>query len=297
MLTRAILLILSSLSLQAVCWNAGGPTILKQNGVSVECFEDQLFSGGTKFVDLTMGVGVFQTLRYGNFSYTIPAAPGLYTVTLDLVEPNKTGSGQRLFYVAVNGVRTANLDLWQLAGGANKQPYILKLYGVSNGQLKIEFVTVLWNAVVSAIHVEQMKPLDIVYGLGHSLRKAQTLFEKTGGLHAAGVFDEHGVLYTLHEDVGRHNAVDKAIGHMLLQDRSPLDHHILMVSGRASFEIMQKAVMARMLIVCAVSAPSSLAVEAAERFGMTLVGFLRGDGFNIYTHDGRIDLHDLRRNP
>lgn len=164
MLTRAILLILSSLSLQAVCWNAGGPTILKQNGVSVECFEDQLFSGGTKFVDLTMGVGVFQTLRYGNFSYTIPAAPGLYTVTLDLVEPNKTGSGQRLFYVAVNGVRTANLDLWQLAGGANKQPYILKLYGVSNGQLKIEFVTVLWNAVVSAIHVEQMKPLDIVYG-------------------------------------------------------------------------------------------------------------------------------------
>ena len=133
-------------------------------------------------------------------------------------------------------------------------------------------------------------PLDIIYGLGHSLRKAQTLFEKTGGLHAAGVFDEHGVMYTLHEDVGRHNAVDKAIGHMLLQDRSPLDHHILMVSGRASFEIMQKAVMARMPIVCAVSAPSSLAVETAREFGVTLVGFLREDDFNVYTHAERIEV-------
>ena len=132
--------------------------------------------------------------------------------------------------------------------------------------------------------------LDVIYNLGHSLRKAQTLFEKTGGLHAAGVFDEHGVLYVLHEDVGRHNAVDKAIGHMLIQDRVPLDHHLLMVSGRASFEIMQKAVMARVPIVCAVSAPSSLAVETAREFGVTLVGFLRETDFNVYTHAERIEV-------
>jgi FdhD protein len=132
--------------------------------------------------------------------------------------------------------------------------------------------------------------LDVIYGLGHSLRKAQTLFEKTGGLHAAGVFDEHGVLHVLHEDVGRHNAVDKAIGHMLIQDRVPLDHHLLMVSGRASFEIVQKAVMARVPIVCAVSAPSSLAVDTAREFGVTLVGFLREDDFNVYTHAERIEV-------
>jgi FdhD protein len=154
------------------------------------------------------------------------------------------------------------------------------------GKASIEQIKMNAKPISSKLKV----PLDIIYGLGHSLRKAQTLFEKTGGLHAAGVFDEHGVMYTLHEDVGRHNAVDKAIGHMLLQDRSPLDHHILMVSGRASFEIMQKAVMARMPIVCAVSAPSSLAVETAREFGVTLVGFLREDDFNVYTHAERIEV-------
>jgi FdhD protein len=132
--------------------------------------------------------------------------------------------------------------------------------------------------------------LDVIYSLGHSLRKAQTIFEKTGGLHAAGVFDEHGVLHTLHEDVGRHNAVDKAIGHMLIQDRVPLTHHLLMVSGRASFEIVQKAVMARIPILAAVSAPSSLAVETARTFGVTLLGFVREDDFNVYTHAERIEV-------
>jgi FdhD protein len=132
--------------------------------------------------------------------------------------------------------------------------------------------------------------LDVIYSLGHSLRKAQTLFEKTGGLHAAGVFDEHGTLLVLHEDVGRHNAVDKAVGELLLKDRTPLDRHLLMVSGRASFEIVQKAVMARIPIVAAVSAPSSLAVETAREFGITLVGFLREDDFNVYTHAERIEV-------
>jgi FdhD protein len=154
------------------------------------------------------------------------------------------------------------------------------------GKASLEQIKVHAKPVDAKLKVK----LDVIYNLGHSLRKAQTLFEKTGGLHAAGVFDEHGVLYVLHEDVGRHNAVDKAIGHMLIQDRVPLDHHLLMVSGRASFEIMQKAVMARIPIVCAVSAPSSLAVETAREFGVTLVGFLREDDFNVYTHAERIEV-------
>jgi FdhD protein len=154
------------------------------------------------------------------------------------------------------------------------------------GKTSIDQIKTLAKPIDAKIKVK----LDVVYSLGHSLRKAQTLFEKTGGLHAAGVFDEHGVLYVLHEDVGRHNAVDKAVGHMLIQDRVPLDHHLLMVSGRASFEIVQKAVMARVPIVCAVSAPSSLAVETAREFGITLVGFLREDDFNVYTHAERIEV-------
>jgi FdhD protein len=154
------------------------------------------------------------------------------------------------------------------------------------GKASIEQIKTHAKPITSKLKIR----LDVVYSLGHSLRKAQTLFEKTGGLHAAGVFDENGTLHTLHEDVGRHNAVDKVIGHMLLQDRAPLDHHLLMVSGRASFEIIQKAVMARMPIVCAVSAPSSLAVETAREFGITLVGFLREDDFNVYTHAERIEV-------
>lgn len=154
------------------------------------------------------------------------------------------------------------------------------------GKASIDQIKTLAKPIDSKLKVK----LDVVYSLGHSLRKAQTLFEKTGGLHAAGVFDEKGVLFVLHEDVGRHNAVDKAIGHMLLENRVPLDHHLLMVSGRTSFEIVQKAVMARVPIVAAVSAPSSLAVDTAREFGVTLVGFLREDDFNVYTHAERIEV-------
>jgi FdhD protein len=127
-------------------------------------------------------------------------------------------------------------------------------------------------------------------GLPDGLRAAQAVFARTGGLHATGVFDASGGLVVAREDVGRHNAMDKAIGHLLLRRELPLAEHVVMVSGRLSFELVQKAAMAGVTILCAVSAPSSLAVQAAGRLGMTLVGFVRGDSFNVYTHPARIDL-------
>jgi FdhD protein len=133
-------------------------------------------------------------------------------------------------------------------------------------------------------------PAEVVYGLPDALRAAQRTFETTGGLHAAGLFTAAGELLCVREDVGRHNAVDKLVGWALLDKRLPLAGHILMVSGRTSYEITQKALVAGIPIVCAVSAPSSLAVSLADEFGLTLVGFLRDERFNIYSHPERLSV-------
>jgi len=133
----------------------------------------------------------------------------------------------------------------------------------------------------------------VITGLPDTLRGAQAAFERTGGLHAAGLFETDGRLVAIREDVGRHNALDKLIGSRVRARELPLWDRVLLVSGRVSFEIVQKAAVAGVPIICAVSAPSDLAVRLADRLGVTLVGFLRGDGFNVYSHDGRIDLRDL----
>ena len=129
---------------------------------------------------------------------------------------------------------------------------------------------------------------ETIYALPEKLREAQGLFEATGGLHAAALFDAGGSLLALREDVGRHNATDKLVGWALLEGRLPLSENVVMVSGRSSFEILQKCLTAGAPIVCAVSAPSSLAVDVAREFGMTLVGFLRGERFNTYAGFDRI---------
>jgi FdhD protein len=124
--------------------------------------------------------------------------------------------------------------------------------------------------------------------LPEMMRAAQATFDRTGGLHAAALFDLDGELLVLREDVGRHNAVDKVIGHCLRRGPFPPDHHVLLVSGRSSFEIMQKALAARIPVVAAVSAPSSLAAAFAQESGQTLIGFLRGRRMNVYAHPQRI---------
>jgi FdhD protein len=152
------------------------------------------------------------------------------------------------------------------------------------GKASLEDITVRCPVVPSGFTVTA----DIVVGLPDRLRAAQRVFDRTGGLHAAGLFTAAGEPIAVREDVGRHNAVDKVIGEQLLADHLPLPDAVLQVSGRVSFEIVQKAAVAGIPVLSAVGAPSSLAVEAGERLGVTVLGFVRDGRCNVYSHAGRI---------
>jgi FdhD protein len=154
------------------------------------------------------------------------------------------------------------------------------------GKATIESIHCRFGPVDSSVRVGA----KMLLALPQKLRQAQSTFARTGGLHGAALFTATGELVVAREDVGRHNAVDKVLGYGLLNDRLPFDQQLLLVSGRASFEIMQKALAARVPIVAAVSAPSSLAVDFAAESQMTLVGFLRDGRMNIYTEPSRIEF-------
>src|SRR5690606_4685600 len=151
------------------------------------------------------------------------------------------------------------------------------------GKTSIDAVKTVAHCSVARDHEAWTIQPEIIYTLPDALRRVQDTFDATGGLHASALFDRSGQLLAMREDVGRHNALDKLIGHFFRQGAVPLDKQILLLSGRASFELLQKAAMAGIRVVCAVGAPSSLAVETAEAFGIALIGFLREKRFNVYS--------------
>ena len=152
------------------------------------------------------------------------------------------------------------------------------------GKATIDAVRTSFPAIESDLKIDA----QVLLKMPDMMRQQQSTFDRTGGLHAAALFDAAGKLLVLREDVGRHNAVDKVIGHALLNNLMPLERHVLVVSGRSSFEIVQKALAARIPLIAAVSAPSSLAVQFAHENNQSLVGFLRQGRMNVYSHPGRI---------
>ncbi|MGP3982298.1 formate dehydrogenase accessory sulfurtransferase FdhD [Streptomyces sp. KR80] len=203
--------------------------------------------------------------------------------------------GRRLGEVAGGGSNTYNVVDVQLAAGVPVPDITLErnVYTTSScglcGKASLEAVRTTARWPIADTPPVRVEPA-LLSSLPDRLRAAQRVFDRTGGLHAAGLFSAKGELLDLREDVGRHNAVDKLIGRALQSGGLPLSRTILLVSGRASFELAQKAVMAGIPVLAAVSAPSSLAVDLAAETGLTLVGFLRGNSMNVYAGEERLAL-------
>jgi len=189
-----------------------------------------------------------------------------------------------------------NIIRVQLAGGVKTKFGSAKRFGTISsscgicGKESIAAIRQDFPPIVStkAVRID----IETLLSLPPLLRKLQGEFARTGGIHAAGIFDLGGKPKVVREDIGRHNAVDKAIGRAFLDRELPLDRHVLLVSGRASFEIMQKALSAGIPIIASISAPSTLAMEFARESNQTLIGFLRPPSFNIYSHIERVNLSD-----
>jgi FdhD protein len=235
----------------------GQPTVrvavtMRTPGHDFELAAGFLFSEG-----LIAGRGAFSAIRYCN---DVGTEQHLNVVTVDMRDRFDAGRMQRNFFASSSCGVCGKASIDQLAVACSPVPD---------------------GPVVGR---------ELITSLPDRLRAEQRVFESTGGLHATGLFGPTGDLVVVREDVGRHNAMDKLIGNRLLAGESPLSSSIVLVSGRASFELVQKAAVAGIPIMCAVSAPSTLAVETARRLGVTLVGFLRGERFNIYANAHRIDL-------
>jgi FdhD protein len=202
-------------------------------------------------------------------------------------------------FLFTEGIVKTRADLLSIESGDNSVTLTLAA-GVDLGAARNFYTTsscgVCGKASIDSLHAVGCSMLphlrisrEIIHGLPEKLRAAQAVFDHTGGLHGAALFDSAGAIELVREDVGRHNAVDKLIGAAFLDGRLPLAQRILLLSGRASFELIQKAVVAGIPVVAAVGAPSSLAVQTALRFGMTLLGFVRDGRFNVYSGLSRLE--------
>lgn len=235
-------------------------------------------TGEIKIVSVTMRTpGMDQELAAG-FLHT----EGIITGSSEILEvrhiPDGEGKSGNVIEITVPE------EVFSRASGYNRNFTMNSSCGVC-GKSSINEVFLKHGKLVSS---DMKVKASLLLSLPEKMRAAQEVFSKTGGIHAAGLFDEDGKLIFLAEDIGRHNAVDKIVGNLLLHDALPASESILQVSGRAGFEIVQKAVVAGIPVISSVSAPSSLAVETARAFNSTLVCFVRENRFNIYTHPHRI---------
>ena len=212
-----------------------------------------------------------------------------------LVTENIVQSADELFEITVCGENAAGSDETNVVNVTLKNPARFDAKKVSRNLFSSSSCGICGKASIEAI-VKQFAPIDstlkisgsLLLDLPARLSAAQKTFQLTGGLHACALFEENGTLLALREDVGRHNALDKLIGHALFENRLPLNRQILLLSGRVSFEMVQKALAAGIAIIAAISAPTSLAVEFARSNNQTLVGFLRGNEMNVYAGAERI---------